>query len=80
VRQKNPEITRGMPLSIWVYGSGHHEGVDFESHWETLEWLREHGFRTNPFAERFDSIEDVAAACQRLEPAAPSSTTRSTGL
>ena len=23
VRQKNPEITRGMPLSIWVYGIGH---------------------------------------------------------
>ncbi len=67
VRQKNPEITRGMPLSIWVYGSGHHEGVDFESHWETLEWLREHGFRTNPFAERLESIEDVAAACHDWE-------------
>jgi len=67
VRQKNPAITRGMPLSIWVYGIGYHEGVDFESHWETLEWLREHGFRTNPFAERFDSIEDVAAACRDWE-------------
>jgi DNA ligase (NAD+) len=67
VRQKNPAITRGIPLSIWVYGSGYHEGVDFESHWETLEWLREHGFRTNPYAERFDSIEDVAAACRDWE-------------
>ena len=67
VRQKNPEITRGMPLSIWVYGIGYHEGLDFESHWETLHWLREHGFRTNPFAERFDSIEEVAAACRDWE-------------
>jgi DNA ligase (NAD+) len=67
VRQKNPEITRGMPLSIWVYGIGHHEGVDFETHWETLQWLREHGFRTNPFAERVDSIEEVAAACRDWE-------------
>ncbi len=67
VRQKNPQITRGMPLSIWVYGSGYHEGVDFDSHWEWLEWLREHGFRTNPYAERFDSIEDVAAACRDWE-------------
>ena len=67
VRQKNSEITRGMPLSIWVYGSGYHEGVDFDSHWEWLEWLREHGFRTNPYAERFDSIEDVAAACRDWE-------------
>jgi DNA ligase (NAD+) len=67
VRQKNSEITRGMPLSIWVYGSGYHEGVDFDTHWEWLEWLREHGFRTNPYAERFDSIEDVATACRTWE-------------
>ena len=25
-----------------------------------LEWLREHGFRTNPFAERHETIEEVA--------------------
>jgi DNA ligase (NAD+) len=67
VRQKNPEITRGMPLSIWVYGIGYAEELEFESHWETLQWLREHGFRTNPFAERFESIEDVAAACRDWE-------------
>ena len=35
-------------------------GGRVEAHWETLEWLREHGFRTNPFAERLESIEDVA--------------------
>jgi DNA ligase (NAD+) len=28
-----------------------------------LEWLRARGFRTNPYAERLESIEDVAAAC-----------------
>ena len=67
VRQKNPEITRELPLSIWVYGIGAHEGIDFASHWETLQWLREHGFRTNPYAERLDSIEDVAVACREWE-------------
>src|SRR5438132_9871346 len=67
VRQKNPEVTRGMPLSIWVYGSGFREGVEFESHWESLLWLRERGFRTNPFAERLESIEDVARRCAEWE-------------
>jgi DNA ligase (NAD+) len=28
-----------------------------------LDWLREHGFRTNPLAERVGTIEEVAAAC-----------------
>lgn len=67
VRQKNPEITRTMPLSIWVYGSGYREGQDFGSHHETLAWLREHGFRTNPFAERLDSIDVVAERCREWE-------------
>ncbi|HET9724889.1 MAG TPA: NAD-dependent DNA ligase LigA, partial [Actinomycetota bacterium] len=67
VRQKNPEVTRSMPLSIWVYGSGYREGVGFASHSETLEWLRGHGFRTNPFAERLDSIDEVAERCRNWE-------------
>src|SRR5580765_2216893 len=67
VRQKNPAVTRGMPLSIWVYGTGGREGVEFESHHGELQWLRDHGFRTNPFAERFEAIEDVAAACRDWE-------------
>jgi DNA ligase (NAD+) len=72
LRQKNSAITADRPLSIWVYGAGHREGVTFETQFEMLEWLREHGLRTNPYAERLESIEEVAAACvewerQRLE-------------
>jgi DNA ligase (NAD+) len=63
LRQKNSAITADRPLSIWVYGAGHREGVTFETQFEMLEWLREHGLRTNPYAERLESIEEVAAAC-----------------
>ena len=37
------------------------------AHWETLQWLREHGFPSNPFAERLESIEEVAEACRDWE-------------
>jgi DNA ligase (NAD+) len=67
VRQKNSEVTRRMPLSIWVYGVGYREGVEFATHWETLQWLRERGFRTNPFAERLEDIEEVAERCRDWE-------------
>ncbi|HEX6700154.1 MAG TPA: hypothetical protein VF101_05430, partial [Gaiellaceae bacterium] len=67
VRQKNPAVTRQMPLSIWVYGAGHREGVEFDSQSQTLQWLREHGFRTNPLAERLESIEEVAERCREWE-------------
>ena len=67
LRQKNSAITADRPLSIWVYGAGHREGVEFETQFGMLEWLREHGLRTNPYAERLESIEEVAAACAEWE-------------
>ena len=68
LRQKDPNITAQRPLSIWVYGTGHRGGVDhLESHWDTLQWLRERGFRTNPFAERVESIAEVAERCRAWE-------------
>src|SRR5215475_9928322 len=67
LRQKNAAITADRPLSIWVYGAGHREGVEFETQLEMLEWLHEHGLRTNPYAERFESIDEVAAACVEWE-------------
>jgi DNA ligase (NAD+) len=67
LRQKDSSITASRPLAVWVYGLGALEGVQLGSHWEELEWLREHGFRTNPFAERLETIEEVAKRCTEWE-------------
>src|SRR5207249_8579543 len=67
LRQKDSSITASRPLAIWVYGLGMAEGLRLGSHWEELEWLREHGFRTNPFAERLETIEEVARRCTEWE-------------
>jgi DNA ligase (NAD+) len=67
LRQKNAAITADRPLSIWVYGVGHREGVEFETQSQMLSWLRERGLRTNPYAERFESIDEIAAACAGWE-------------
>jgi DNA ligase (NAD+) len=67
LRQQDSGITAARPLSIWVYGSGYREGLDFGTHWETLQWLRERGFRTNPYAERLETLEAVARACREWE-------------
>jgi DNA ligase (NAD+) len=67
VRQKNPAITADRPLSIWIHGMGHTEGLPAEGHWEALQWLRERGFRTNPLAERHETIKSVADACREWD-------------
>jgi DNA ligase (NAD+) len=67
LRQKNSAITADRPLAVWVYGTGARDGLDFATQSESLSWLREHGFRTNPFAERLESIEEVARKCAQWE-------------
>jgi DNA ligase (NAD+) len=67
LRQLNPAVTAERPLSIYVYGVGVHGGAAPATQWETLGWLRERGFRTNPHAERVASIEEVAEACLAWE-------------
>jgi DNA ligase (NAD+) len=67
LRQKDPSITAQRPLSFWAYGVGVHEGVELTSHWQTLAWLREHGFPINPFAERVETVEEVAERCRAWE-------------
>jgi DNA ligase (NAD+) len=67
VRQLDPAVTASRPLSIWIYGVGRVDGVEFESQWQILHWLRAHGFRTNQRARRLESIEEVAAASREWE-------------
>jgi DNA ligase (NAD+) len=67
LRQLNPRITSERDLSIWVYGAGHRDGIEFETQWEALEWLRERGFRTNPYAKRHETLESVVHECVEWE-------------
>jgi DNA ligase (NAD+) len=67
LRQKDSSITASRPLAVWMYGLGDAEPLGIETHWDALEWLREHGFRTNPFAEQHDSIASVADVCRIWE-------------
>ncbi len=61
LRQLDPQVTASRPLDVFVYGLGHAEGLRLRSHSDTLEWLREAGFRTNPHTARCDSLDEVEA-------------------
>jgi len=67
LRQKDSSITAQRPLSVWIHGLGHKDGLPAAGHWDALLWLREHGFRTNPYAERHETLESVAQACREWE-------------
>jgi DNA ligase (NAD+) len=63
IRQLDPKLAADRPLSMWAYGVGVTDGVTFDSHWASLEWLREHGFRVNADVVRLDSEDEVVRQC-----------------
>ena len=67
IRQLDPQLAASRPLSMWCYGIGATEGLSFESHHESLEWLRQHGFRVNRDVQVHDTVDEVVAACRAWE-------------
>jgi DNA ligase (NAD+) len=60
VRQLDPRVTASRRLDIWVYQLGWLEdGTRPGSHWETLQWLGDVGFRINPNIARYRELEEV---------------------
>jgi DNA ligase (NAD+) len=70
VRQKDPTVTAGRDLSIWVYQLGFVRGAPaFEHHWETMEYLGSLGFRTNPSSVRVGDLAGVVRYVAETETA-----------
>jgi len=63
IRQLDPKIAAQRPLSTFMYGIGYREGIEFESHYEVLEFYKTCGFRVNPYIKLFKSFDDVVAYC-----------------
>ncbi|MGH2946808.1 MAG: NAD-dependent DNA ligase LigA [Solirubrobacteraceae bacterium] len=63
IRQLDPALAAERPLSMWCYGMGVTDGLALGSHWEGLEWLRDHGFRVNDDVVRLKSEDEVVAQC-----------------
>jgi DNA ligase (NAD+) len=65
VRQLDPRLAAGRPLSFWAYQVGvRSEGAPFKTQYEGLQWLRELGFPVNPDIRVLGTEEDVVAQCE----------------
>jgi len=60
VRQLDSRITARRPLDIYIYMLGYAEGKPVPpTHWETMEWLKELGFKVNPNNRLLKNIGEV---------------------
>ena len=67
IRQLDPALAAGRPLSMLAYAIGAVEGLELAGQWEALTWLREHGFHVNSEIVALEDEEAVVAQCLEWE-------------
>ena len=61
LRQLDPKITAGRPLSLFAYAQGESSEPVADTHWHYLRRLRDWGFTVNPLSRLLRSEAEAAA-------------------
>jgi DNA ligase (NAD+) len=67
IRQLDPKLAADRPLRLWSYAIGATEGISFATHWDALEWLREHRFPVHAEVAKLKTEDEVVARCRAWE-------------
>jgi len=59
LRQLDPAVAAARPLSVFCYDVVAAEGVQYETQWELLNYLKQMGFPVFGDIKHFDSIEEI---------------------
>lgn len=66
LRQKNPKITATRKLDIFVFNIQRVEGKELTGHKQSLDYLKELGFKTVPFYTLCNNIDEAIAEINRI--------------
>lgn len=67
LRQLDPKVTAGRPLSIFCYQPGEVSNPTFTTHWEFLDCLRDWGLPVNPHIKKIKHIDEAIGYYHELE-------------
>lgn len=66
LRNQNPRITAERKLNAFFYNIGYADGVQFDTHQEMVQFLRDNRFKVNPYVTYWNTIEEVEAELARI--------------
>ncbi|MBN2355364.1 NAD-dependent DNA ligase LigA [candidate division KSB1 bacterium] len=66
LRQLDARITANRPLSIFFYGVGQVDGLDFQTHHEMLQLFTKMGLRVNPYIRLVKGFDEVLSYHQKM--------------
>lgn len=67
LRLLEPSVTASRRLDYYPYYLLVDGNPAFESHWDSLEWLKEHGFKVNGHRRLCASVDEVLRFCEEWE-------------
>lgn len=67
LRQLDPRVTASRALDIYVYYLINPENWGIYRHWDALNFIRELGFKVNPYSRLCKDIEEVWSYCEEWE-------------
>ena len=67
LRQKDPSITKNIPLRFIAYTYGHEKGLNISSQSDFLKNLKLWGFKINPFNKKIKSIKNLISNHKNIE-------------
>ena len=66
LRQKDPKITAGRKLDMFIFNVQQVRGREFASHTESLDYLRSLGFKTVPTYRKCTKTAEIKAEIERI--------------
>ncbi len=66
LRQKNPKITAQRKLSIFVFNIQQLEGAQMQTHKQSLDFIKQLGFKVIPSYKEFDTIEGALSEIKSI--------------
>ena len=66
LRQKDPKITAGRKLDMFIFNVQQVRGREFTSHTESLDYLRSLGFKTVPTYKKCTETDEIKAEIERI--------------
>src|SRR5690606_18299778 len=64
LRQLDPRITASRPLDIFIFNLQYIDGVQVDTHLESMDIMREAGLKVSPFLYKTDSMQKVIEVCR----------------
>ena len=66
LRQKTPAVTASRSLDIFVFNVQRYGGDGLTGHKQSIDFLKELGFKTIPFYNKFTTVEQIEAELNRI--------------